>query len=218
MKGIDHDHSLLQIVHVAEARKTHYINEDERKELKQLESSVQDGAVKASLGQLLKDLDVKKRQGQRPNAKVSVLRELQRALEKGETNPRSNPKSPLKIRPDKTDAKGKFMPRLDFYKAKSWEDLAPKLESLKPVVVDLGESNLSNGTIVIGAGEKDEITEEMLDAAAECSDCLVISLCLATKNKDVIHTKRGRFRYIQVFGASEHDTASIEVVVNAVKK
>lgn len=203
----------LRVITTILAKKSLHISISEIKELQKFlllaKTSKFSQSWLSKLADLLKDQSNKEHNRQSMPTKRQLLSVLQRKLQK-QLNCEGAPG--LFLNPDREEAEiiSERVPRVDVYEC-SRREILQIVQDLVPVIIIPREGSAidKKGRIVLGA-ERGVLTSEILDLAAECSDCIVMDLVMASQaeNLAILKRKRSRFRYVILYGERDKDAAT----------
>lgn len=202
----------FRVITTVLAKKSLRVNKSEAEELRKLlvisNSSNSHLSWLSELTDLLDDQSHKTDSGQRMGRKRQLLRVLQQKLRQ---NLNFEDDSGIFLCPDKeeTEIVSERVPRVDVYEG-SKSEILQIVQSLVPVIIVSREGSVidKKGRIVLGA-ERGALTREIIDLAAECSDCIVMDLAMASQveNLAILKRKRSKFRYVILYGERDKDAA-----------
>jgi hypothetical protein len=207
------ERTALRVITTVLAKKSLRVSKSEAEELRKLLLMAKNSNFRrpwvSELTDLLEDQSHKQHSGQRMLPKRQLLRVLQQKLRQ---NLNFEDDSGLFLRPDKeeTEIVSERVPRVDVYEG-SKSEILRIVQTLVPVIIMSREGSVidKKGRIVLGA-ERGALTGEILDLAAECSDCIVMDLAMASQveNLAILKRKRSKFRYVILYGERDKDAAT----------
>lgn len=206
------EQTALRIITTILAKKSLCINRNEAEELRKLLFVKNSNFYRfwiLKLTDLLENQSYKEYNEKRMIPKRYLLRVLQRKLQEN-LNFENTPG--LFLSPDKeeTEIDSERVPRVDVYDGTKSEILRIVQDLIPVIIMSRKWSSIDKkGRIVLGA-ENGSLTDEILDLAAECSDCIVLDLFLAcqVENLAILKRKRNKFRYVILYGKKDRDAAT----------
>jgi len=227
-----YDDKLFDLLTIINAKKFKFITSDERSSL-DFYTSRTIGPNRLKLDLLLKSTN------ESPNYISECIEDILCSLKYNNNNknnekdindvsweiiPESNDKVENEIKKASKKSKKFFstkrerIPRVDFYTTNDWVDIVDAVKRLNPVTIQVNNTNnkiyhkIINNTLCICVNGVNDINSSLLKAAAQDSDCLMISFEMFIAIYDVLRKNRSRFRYLVLYSPHGNNVNNYRVI------